>query len=53
MIKFAIMDQEEDLAQFRERMLKSAVVGLSVTRVVLGVSLVVSGEYGLKWFEYQ
>ena len=51
MLKFAIVHQDEDLSKLRDRMLKSAVVGLSLSSLIVGMSIFMPARYRSQWFE--
>jgi hypothetical protein len=52
MLKFVIVENDEDLANLRDRMWKSAVVGLAVAAVVMGLGLFLPVRFRMNWLAY-
>ena len=51
LLKFVLVDKEEELDRLRQRCLKAAVVGVSVASFVLGMSLFLPAKHRAMWFE--
>lgn len=53
LLKFWLYDHDEDLSQVRDRMIKSAVAGLSMSCFILGMGMFLPARYRMKWFEIE
>jgi hypothetical protein len=52
MLKFTIVDQNEERDKLHDRLSKSAEVGISVASIVLGMGLFIPVRFRTLWFEY-
>jgi hypothetical protein len=52
MLKFVIVEKDEGLDNLRDRMWKSAVVGLAIASIVMGLGLFLPVRFRMNWLAY-